>query len=100
LEFVDNRKKVVKGADGRRRESVGLAGELSRGRQNERRADDVERNRAAMEFERQETIGGIESVGRDGKAKEKITDGPDVSGGGGHGVFFLAADSSSLSRMR
>jgi hypothetical protein len=88
-------------ADGQRNRSAGIAGKLSRCCQKEGRADDVERDCAAMEVERQETVGGIEAVGRDGKPKEEVTDGPDVSGrGGGHGFFFLAADSNSLSRMR
>jgi hypothetical protein len=52
LEFVDNRKKVMKGTDGQRRERVGLADEFPRCSQNECGADDVERNRPAMEFER------------------------------------------------
>jgi hypothetical protein len=50
LEFVDDGEKVMKRSDGRRSGSVGIAGEPSRRSQNECRADDVERNGAAVEF--------------------------------------------------
>ena len=52
LDFVDDGEKVMERTDGGRSWSVGIAGEPSRRSQNECRADNLERNGAAVEFER------------------------------------------------
>ena len=52
LEFVDDREKVMKGADGRRRGSIGIAGEPSGGSQDESGSYEVERDVAAVEIGR------------------------------------------------
>ena len=51
LEFVDDGEKVMKGADGRRNWSVGIAGEPSSGSEHEGGADEIERDLAAVEFD-------------------------------------------------
>ena len=99
--FVDDGEKVAQGADGSQRWSVGIAGEPSCCSQHEGRADEIERDRSAVEFSGHEAVGLIKPFGRDRKLEIKVADQADVMvGPGNHGFFFLAAASISLSRMR
>ena len=101
LEFVDDGKKVTKGTDGSQSWSVAIAGKPSRCSQHEGRADEIERDRAAVKLGGQETVGAVKPVGGDRKLEIKVADEADVRvRGDNHFFFFLAAASSSLSRMR
>ena len=101
LEFIDDGEKVTKGTDGSQSWSVGIAGEPSCCSQYKGRADEIERDRSAVEFGCQETVGAVKPFGRDRKLEIKVADEADIRvRGGNHGFFFLAAASISLSRMR
>ncbi len=52
LEFIDDREKVMKGADGRRRGSIGVAGEPAGRSQDESRSYEFERDVATVEIGR------------------------------------------------